>query len=231
MVTIGDRMSSAAATKPKHGRGRPKEPAAPGTMTAITLRVPADTKNRLGGRGLTQSQDGALRLLKSLEFEDHLDQPLSLLAGGEDQMTDVLRAIATAMAAAGMIAVVYSAVSKPDRVHQGYWFDDPYAASKAIEAAHRVLDLFAPDAAAVVAAEPQLLGEPAASLALAMLDSLPKDKAKGAVERVLSDPHRPSMLGPAVREQVLHHLGHVRERTPATDVSDATIIRGEAGEE
>jgi hypothetical protein len=216
-------------------RGRPVKPATPGTKVSLGLKATAKIKTRLDAdarrTGETQSQRAELRLTKSFELEDQLDQPLSLLAGGENQLTDLLRAIAKAMADVGLIAGTYSGVSKTERFRQGFWFDDAYAASKAIEAAHRVLDLFTPDASAVAKAEPRLLGEPAASLALAMLERLPKDKAKGAVERVLSDPHRPAMLGPTVRERVLHHLGHVRESAPATDMTEATTTRGETEKE
>jgi hypothetical protein len=220
----------AAAAK----RGRPVKSPAPGTKSALGLRVIPEVKSRLDELsrvvGRTQSQEAELRLETSFRLEDHLDQPLSLLLGGEDEATDVLRALAAAMAAVGPIAATYSAVPKSESFRQGYWFDDAYAASKAIAAAHAVLDLFAPDAAAVAAAEPRLLGEPAASLARAMLETLPQDKARGAVERVLSDPHRVSRLRAASRERVLQHLDHVRESAPVTDTCDATTTRSDESE-
>jgi predicted transcriptional regulator len=205
-------------------RGRPVKPPLPGTKSALGLRVSPEIKGRLdeaaGVAGRTQSQEAELRIETSFRLEDQLDQALALLASGEEQIVPLLRAIGTVMAAVGSIAATYSAVPKSERFRQGYWFDDPYAASKAIEAAHRVLDLFTPDAAAVAGAEPQLLEEPAASLALAMLETLPNDKAQGAVERML---YRPPMLDPMVRERVLHHLGHVREQARAVDQADATV--------
>lgn len=205
----------------------------PGTVSALTMRVPATIKNRLdlaaAESGVTQAEEGAKRLWRSFDLQDQLDQPLSLLAGGEDQLVDLLRMIGSAMAAVGPVAATFSSAPKTARFRAGFWFDDPYAASKTIEAARAVLDLFTPDAAAVAAAQPQLLGEPAATLALAMLKSLPKDKAWGVVERVLDDPHRRSMLGAAVRERVIHHLGHTRENVPVTETCDATTIRSDEG--
>jgi hypothetical protein len=139
------------------------------------------------------------------------------------QITLVVKALAEAMVAVAPICATVSATASDAARRGGMWMDDAYAAREMIKAARTVLDAVDPPDEAVNAAQPRLLGEPAATIALAFLKNFSSEKACEALEAILADLHQPSSLGSVLAERVQHHLTQLREQATAGDEADASI--------
>jgi hypothetical protein len=150
------------------GRGRPRVPAVPGELSAVTVRIPGQIKNKLGDAaaqsGRTQSEEAAQRIQASFTAQDDAPNVLRLAYG--DRLTPVLLALAYVMERAGVFAAIASAriLKTGDLLHSADdWVANPVGWGQAVEAARVLLDGLAPAGDAIPPALRELEGEFAAA--------------------------------------------------------------------
>jgi hypothetical protein len=125
------------------GRPRKRQPKS-GERVSLGLRVTPsmkatlDAKAKAGGR--SQSQEAELRIEQTFAEEKSLIEALNFNYGPE--LAFVMQTIGEAMKLAGADAAFYARAYSKDA--RGWW-DNPYAFTQAMQAAHTVLTAMKPD--------------------------------------------------------------------------------------